>query len=113
MVASGSVVGGDPRELEGWCVGIGNCGVESDKLPGIRFDGCHELSSRGPDQRAHAGRIKSNDRRSPSHPCPKSHICESFDDTTLPRTRWSNHHDPRTSLYTLPIAYTLAKSPSE
>jgi hypothetical protein len=46
MVARGSVVGGDPRELEGWCVGIGNCGVESDKLPGIRFDGCHELPSR-------------------------------------------------------------------
>jgi hypothetical protein len=56
-------------------VGIGNWGVESDKLPGIRFEGCHELSSRGPDQRAHAGRIKSNDRGSPSHPSPQSHVC--------------------------------------
>jgi hypothetical protein len=49
IVARGSVVGGDPRELEGWCVGIGNWGVETDKLPGIRFDGCHELSTKGLD----------------------------------------------------------------
>ena len=48
-MARGSVVGGDPRELEGWCVGIGNWGVESDKLPGIRFDGYHQLSTKGPD----------------------------------------------------------------
>jgi hypothetical protein len=44
IVASGSVVGGEPSGLEGWWVGIGTCGVERDKLPGIKFDGYHFVS---------------------------------------------------------------------
>ena len=45
IVARGSEVGGDPSGLAGWWVGIGNCGVDIDRLPGIKFDGYTSASA--------------------------------------------------------------------